>query len=58
MKNMQRPSPLMTCFHPSPPGLTRSLPAEPQRPADTTGSTVGIHLQQPAHRSNTSWRTS
>lgn len=56
--NMHLPSPLMTRFHRSPPGLTRFLPTEPQRPADTTGSTVGIHLQQPAHRSNTSWRTS
>jgi hypothetical protein len=50
--NPHRPSPLTTRFHRSPPGLTRSLSAEPQRPADTTGSTFGIHLQQPAHRSN------
>lgn len=56
--NPQRPSTLSTRFHQSPPGLTCFLPAEPQRPADTTGSTFGIHRQQPAHRPNTSWRTS
>jgi hypothetical protein len=37
-----RLSPFSTRFHRSPPGLTHLLPAEPQRPADTTGSTVGI----------------
>ncbi len=42
--NPQRPSPLTTRFHRSPPGLTCFPPAEPQRPADTTGSTFGIHL--------------
>jgi hypothetical protein len=38
-----RPSPFTTRFHRRPPGPTRFLPAEPQRPADTTGSTFGIH---------------
>ena len=41
--NPQRPLPLTTRFHRSPPGLTCFLPAEPQRPVDTTGSTFGIH---------------
>lgn len=53
-----RPSPFTTRFHLSPPGPTRFPPADPKWPADTTGSTVGIHLQQPAHRQTTSWRTS
>ena len=48
-----RPASFTTRFHLIPPGQTHRLPAEPQQPADTTGPTVGIHLQQPAHRPNT-----